>query len=504
MFLARYSRTIWLLASAAAIVAGALYLVRFVKGDPFANFKRPDQLGDIGIRLDSVKLKHYSEDKLKGIADIDRIDVRNDRQFLDFTGVKNGHVETPKGDLAFTAQEANFNVLTHQMNVTAAANVKTKDLSVVTAAFMYDESTSQLNMPGLAQGQLFGGKLDASGLVYNAKDDSYEISSVKWVGTMPKSNAAEFGVQDTTTLKPWTIAGHVKSYSNADPKYAGIDVYTDASATDGEVLVKAPRIERVRKTDVLTCTGKVFYFGEKANLVCDKAVIYRKEKRAVLSGNVHMLVKPKDEAKLKVEDIPPFQLPSAAADPKVHEAAVVETQEQKDLDEEARSSKTVRKYPAHLRADQIEYWYGKGSRHAIITGKPLAYQELPGSRWRSVAAHEGFYDGEKDTLKLVSSEGKQDARMVDWLGDDVTATWFVINTKDDDEENQEWEAENMHGTVYSEEETGKSSSTPAKTPPTTTPPAPNTTPAKTPVQQPPPTPPVTPPAKTTGGGGAKP
>ena len=62
-----------------------------------------------------------------------------------------------------------------------------------------------------------------------------------------------------------------------DKEHPGMDVWTDASATDGEVLVKAPHLERVRKTDVLTATGKVYYFGEKANLICEKAVIYRKE-----------------------------------------------------------------------------------------------------------------------------------------------------------------------------------------------------------------------------------
>jgi len=482
-----------------AVAGLTVWLWPLIARDPFSNFKQPDKMADIGIQLENVQMKHYAGNKLMGVAQIDKINVRQDRQFMDFVGVHDGHVSTPKGDVAFTADEATFNVLTHQLNVIAGAHVTNKDMAVSTAAFMYDENTSTMSMPGEVSGKLYEGNFQANGLTYNSKDDSYEIREVNWVGIPPKSALAEFGGQDEQVSKPWKIHGHAKSYATNDKEHPGMDVWTDASATDGDVLVKAPHLERDRHTDVLTATGKVYYFGEKANMVCEKAVIYRKEKRSVLSGNVHMLVKPKDQQKLVEEELPPFAPPSSSISP----PTTTEPQQQKDLDDELRSSKTARKYPTHVKADQIEYWYAKGNRHAVITGHPEAYQELAGDRWRRIVTHEGLYDGEKDELTMKSSEGKNDTRMVDKLGDDFTAKWIKVGTQED-EDAQHWEAEEVSGTFYPEDEdvntqgkktggTTAPATTPATTP-TTTPPANPNPAAPTPVQ----------PAKpTTGGGGGQ-
>ena len=311
----RLSRTLILFLTTAGVIGITIWIGRLIGRDPFANFKQPDTMADIGIQLQGVKMKHYAGNKLMGIAQVDRINVRQDRQFLDFVGVHDGHVITPKGDVAFTADEATFNVLTHQLNVTSGAHVSNQDMAVTTAAFMYDENASTLSMPGQVTGKLYEGNLNANGLTYNSKDDSYEIRDVNWVGTPPKKTLADFGGQEEQVSKPWKIHGHAKSYANNDKEHPGMDVWTDASATDGEVLVKAPHLERVRKTDVLTATGKVYYFGEKANLICEKAEIYRKEKRAELSGNVHMLVKPKDQQKLVEEEIPAFRPPTPSEGP---------------------------------------------------------------------------------------------------------------------------------------------------------------------------------------------
>ena len=67
---------------------------------------------------------------------------------------------------------------------------------------------------------------------------------------------------------------------------------------DGDSIVTAPEVERNTKTDVVTCEGPVKYWSAKANLVCDHMVIYRKEKRAVLTGSVVMYVKPEDKQEL--------------------------------------------------------------------------------------------------------------------------------------------------------------------------------------------------------------
>ena len=122
-------------------------------------------------------------------------------------------------------------------------------------------------------------------------------------------------------------------------------------------------------------------------MACDKVVVYRKDKRAVLSGNVRMLIKPKDEMEKQVKadrgEIPVFH-PQVPAEVAASAPLQGQSQEDKDLDEEVRSGKTTRKYPTVVLATNIEYWYAKGNRHAIITGNPQATQSLAENRWRRV------------------------------------------------------------------------------------------------------------------------
>ncbi|HEY3783073.1 MAG TPA: hypothetical protein VGL56_18500 [Fimbriimonadaceae bacterium] len=397
--------------------------------DPLARFAR-HAFDDIGIRLSDVTLKHYSKGKLTGSAHIDNINVRQGNQYLDFIGVKNGDFQTKEGRIKFATQNASFDGQSNQLSITSPSRVTAKDLDVTTPAFLFDQVSSTLTMSGEVKGTCMGGKIVAQNLVYYGETGKSKIQHVDWVGVPPKDAGSELLQQ--TDSKSNRTSWHISGQFEGDNDVAN---YTDARATDDEILIKAPHAQLDRHTDVLTATGKVYYFSDKANLVCDKAVIYRREKRAVLTGNVHMLVKPKDQEKLDVTEIPPYKppIPAAVAEGRPSAPETAETQQQKDLDDEVRSSKTGRKYPAHVKADRIEYWYGKGNRHAIITGSPECYQEFPGDRWRRIDTFKALYDGEKDEMVLVSTEGQHDTRIVDSLGDDLRAKDFTVSTKEDDD-----------------------------------------------------------------------
>src|ERR1019366_3974108 len=92
-----------------------------------------------------------------------------------------------------------------------------------------------------------------------------------------------------------------------------------------------------------------------------------------------------------------------------------------------------RRSPVRIGADRIVYWYKKGERHADITGSPQAQQELPEGRWRMAWSNHAKYDGEKETLTLISSPGLHDTRMKNSIGDDGTAAIYTFSTKDDDD-----------------------------------------------------------------------
>jgi hypothetical protein len=206
--------------------------------------------------------------------------------------------------------------------------------------------------------------------------------------------------------------------------------------TDGDSIVMSPKGTWDEKTDVVDCEGPVKYWGVKANLVCDHLVIYRKEKRAVATGNVVIYIKPEEKQTAPDDkmEVPPFRptVPDEVSKERPP-APIGSDQHSKDLNEDVRSSASFNKYPATVRAEKIIYWYKKGDRHADITGSPEAQQEFPEGRWRMAWTHHALYDGEKETLTLLSSEGTRDTRMKNSIGDDGTAAKYIFSTKDDDD-----------------------------------------------------------------------
>lgn len=441
----------------AAVAGLVVSLQMLVMRDPFARFKGKDLLANIGIQMIGVQAQHYVGAKLVAVADVERIDVRQDRQFLDFKGIRNGKFLTKQGEFSFSGDSADFNEYTHQLSVTSGAKLSGKNVAVVTPAFMYDQNTGILSMPGTVEGRLYEGNLHAANFEYDSGHDSYTAHHIVWIGALPKDMAAEVAQQGGSNRNYWSIRGDEAHTAN------GKQTFTNASATDGNILVKAPLVERDEKTDVITATGTVHYFGEKANVICDKAVVYRKEKRAVFTGHVHMLVKPKDQEKLDLTEIPPYRppVPAAIADSRPAAPQDAETQQEQDLDDELRSSKTTRKYPIHVKAEKIEYWYEQGERHAIITGDPQAYQELAGGRWRRLAADSANYDGEKELLSLLSfSKDKKGVHAVDSIGDAMLASKCVLSTKEDDDQMDAYDSEGQYVTEdqdLSKQNTGGSS-----------------------------------------------
>jgi hypothetical protein len=225
----------------------------------------------------------------------------------------------------------------------------------------------------------------------------------------------------------------------------------------------------------------VQYFSAKADIVSDDCVIYRKEKRAVLTGHVLMYVKPKkdEDEKPKVEPLPPFQ-------PQTPEEAIGKppekvTDEEKQKANEIRDNKSVRDFPAIVVSEKTEYWYAKGARRAVITGSPQARQELSNSRWRLIWTNVGYYDGERETLKMVSSKSKHDTRMKNSLGDDVTAEWMLVSTKEDDDSMKGHDFAGSLVNLENEDVPTDKPKTPTSAPAKSTPPvgSPGTTPSGT-------------------------
>lgn len=419
-----------------AIIVGNLWLHELARIDPFAAQRELDKqpLGrQVAIRLGNVEMRQYEAGKLTATCKIGRIDIADNRQRLSFFAVTDGKYYAKKGGFLFDTDKVDWNAAARKVTFDGNAHLKNNDVDLIAKNFTYNQKLETLDIPGKVTGKFFDGKLAANGLTYNLAEDSYSVGPSEWEGALKDP------LQESQRSR-WKIR-----FGGVSKRQNGKEIGEDFYATDDEIIVKADKGERDMKTDVITATGNVRYNSAKADLVADKVVIDRRTKKAVLTGNVRMVVKPEDKQVLEEREVPPFQpiVPDAIA--KNRPPAPIGFD-----DTEVSSTKNIRKYPIAMTALKIEYWYAKGSRHAVITGEPQAQQELTTGRWRKVWAFRADYDAEKEVLKLVSSgDGKRDARMKNSRGEDLSAEWFEISTKEDDDY---FSAYKMIGDVFTEGE----------------------------------------------------
>jgi lipopolysaccharide export system protein LptA len=439
------------------VIVGLLLLVAalsvgwvktFLGVDPFLGF-RQDKKGlgqNISARFEDANIKTYTDGVLTGEADVDKMEVREDRQFIDLYGVHNGVFFGDGDAYKFEAEKATWHANQKVLQVLGKSHVAGEDMDLEVPGFTYEQDRSIINIPGRVKGSFLKGDITAASLRYNLTEKTGQLGAIEWTG--PATVA--FG-QDTVvnqveqpSTRSWNIScpdGETSVKGDVSISVGGV------TATDGELIVKADRVEHNRKTGVLVATGNVRYFGAEANMVCPKATVYRKERRAVFSGGVTMLIKPEDTPLAVVEDVPAFR--SYGPDELKVAPPAKRTAEEKKFDEELRQSATARKYPVSLRAGEIEYFYKKGDRHAVITGRAEAHQSLTGGRWRHVWTHRALYDAEKDRLTLISSDGNFDTRVKSSIGDDLVAKQVEVSTK---RGNDEMRAKQAKGEMFDDEE----------------------------------------------------
>jgi lipopolysaccharide export system protein LptA len=482
---------------------GYVSIVKFGSLDPFRGMERDQNaLGpSTGVRLANVDMRVYRDGKLTTTAHLDKVDVSKDRETFDLFGLKSGLYRGKADDIRFSADQGNFNAGNQRLSMFGKVRATSRNFDVVTGSANFDRNTEVMQVPIRMTGKLYGGLFMATAMTYNIRTGEASTGPLEWQGKPPAKDAE--GVGQEVTPRTWTI--HGKHWRQ---QKGGLQFFENADATDGEVLIKAPLVQRDPKTDVITATGRVTYYSGKSDLIADQVVVYRKEKRAVFTGDVVMLVKPKKDQDQppKVEPIPDVK--PDVPEVKVSDKPITVTEADKKKDDELRSGKSWKDYPLNIKAQSIVYWYGKGSRHAIITGEPVANQDFSDGRWRKGWAHDAYYDGEQDTLQLNSRVDNKDARLKNSIGDVWRGSMIKMSTKDDqDEEDSDVNGSDIDA-IYVER-SGEDERGPKKTPSGTATgtapsnpgaaPTPGSTPGTPPAQ--PGTTPTTPPATKPGGGG---
>ncbi len=410
--------------------------------DPFRDYRKRDQISGedaIGATLRDADLKFYSGERLVAEARIALAEVTRDRQITRLTGIQAGRYLPLKGTpVRFTAKAGEWNDFSRSFRATGTVQAVHKEFDLKSESLVFESRTDLLRIPRQVKGKLIGGKLETKDFQYHVATGDWQLGPVFWEGPI--------ALQDVPANKQnqrWKIR------ALGGQRRGNKEVFRDAEATDGDVIIRAPVIERDVKTDVLVATGRVEYFSREANLVSDKATVFRKEKRAIVEGNVTMLVKAEEDQKLEISEVPPLRpiVPESIANSR----PPAPDDKFRDIEKELRDPDSKRKYPTQVRAERIEYWYQRGQRRAIITGNPQARQNFPGDAWRQVWAERGDYDGEKETLRLTPAAGKRVLYKAS-NGDDLRFEWLLVSTKEGDDSYEHGAVEGEFGVDEEAEE----------------------------------------------------
>lgn len=428
--------TVLILGASGVIGIGWIGMVQILRADAFAKFESGDgPLGaEVGVQMTSVHMKAYELGQLSAVADMGDLTILRDRSEMTMSSVRNGQFISSDGEIYnFEGDSAVLLYFTRNLRADEGAHVWNDEVDLIASAFVFNDATKTLLVSGDVSGRLDDGEVTARDITIHTDTNEMTAHDFHWSGMLQDP------VQEDKRKK-WEVDGDIMSSDGEDMYF-----YDIARATDGEIILIADHIDHNHKTDVLVATGNVKYWGLDSNMKCEKATVYREERRVVLEGTVTMFIKSEDDEELREEEIPSL----TRADPtKLETDPQGATQEEIDV---LRDDDNIRKFPSKVIAERIEYWYRKGERRAVITGRPFARQDLP-EGWRLGWSVTGYYDGEAKTLTLKSSVEQKNVREVFFflsIGDIFKANEITFST---DKDNKKWSGKWGNATVYIDED----------------------------------------------------
>ena len=469
------------LAGGVLILQGARSVRENLKGDPLASFRAPKTPlypDSLGLRLTDVRVRRYVGTKIETEFKVAQVDVERNRNVFAMTGIHDGVYrptddKTGDGGFRFAAGAGRYNGYMSHLDLQKRVTVKGKEYDLASNALTYDGIRKTLTIANSVRGTAWGGEVRAERVNYDVERKAFTSGPAMWRGKIPARYLASMGLPASMQNTLWKV----QTENQRTEQNGRVLVFNDVLLSDKDQIVKAAKAvwDKTTDTTVFTSDGKtkVRYWSGKANCVADKVTILRREKRAILEGEVRMLVKTKaEEAEGPVvEDLPPY---TALPPDKV--AAGKALPKPTDI-ERVRSGKSVRDYPLVMVGTKVDYNYAKGSRLAVVTGSPQARQELSDGAWRQVWTNNARYDAENEILRLNGTKGKGDARMKNSVGDDLTANWFELSTAEGEDE---YSGEAIRGVVTTTDDEDVPKNGAGKTPPPTGgPPPPGTTPPPT-------------------------
>lgn len=384
------------------MMIACLWTVQTVRQqDPFARFSRDfaqSGLGDVGVRLENVEMLFRHDNEPIAQFSARRVDMHRTRDFWWVYEVRDAKLYQD-GKLFAKASADYLEYRSHRQEVYVSGSprftllknrwLKDKPIQATVPAMLWNLKNRTLQSEGAVQLQWEGGRAETESVSMNLAKNSIELG----VGFIRLTTASI--PTRLSTLLP-VKAGNTPQNNRKQQRELKITwkgrarnqneilKVSDLQVLDGDTEMNAKSAELDNEQQHVTATGNLLMKDPRAELTGDKLEAWLDEKRALLTGSVRLLVKPKENGEQKPA-----------------EEKKTETRPQPPDEEEKFTLEDVKKYPIVVTCDRIEYLYRK--KTANLTGSLKATQTLKNGKIRTLTAEKAEYDQKKEVLTLTGN-----------------------------------------------------------------------------------------------------
>ncbi|GIV19632.1 MAG: hypothetical protein KatS3mg023_1383 [Armatimonadota bacterium] len=424
-------------ALALVCIAGLAWCVhRLQQIDPFARLNplyADAGMGNVLVRFTDTEVRARQLNQLLWRMKVKRADLSRDRQRWLIDGVQEA-VLYDNGNPAWrlTAAQAVYEGASRFLQV-ADARLYGTPVQITCSQATWRDQKRELQCMGIIQGTLRDGEFTAQALRYLGGEKRLVAEGVRLVMRTSLEPIAflqtEPAKQNANEKQAKTRRVEVE-FKRLEEQQGRTRIGEGLVIRDGDTVMTADRAEQDIEAQVIHATGNLRVTDPRVELSADRLTIELKEKRAILEGNVQILVKPK-------ESQPANTQPTS---------------------EETRSLKTEMREPVQITCDRAENLYQK--KIITLTGNLKMVQLLKESgKTRTLTAQKAVYNSRTEQVQLVG-----DVHGVDEKGQELTAPEILVSVKEGDEWLKITQPGKMVIFVEEEEETTEETPTPAPPP----------------------------------------
>lgn len=387
-------------------IAGLAWSVhRLQQVDPFARFNpayADAGMGNTLIRLSETEVIARQLDRPLWKLRVQRVDLSRDRQRWFLDGVREAVLyEDGKPMWRLTAANAWYEGASRHLAV-KDARLRGEPVQLYCAEATWRDQSRELQCQGDVRGTLKDGEFTALALRYFGGEKRLVAEGVTLVLRTAQSLVAFLQPEPPQAQRnenaPKTRRVEV-TFQRLEEQQGKTRIGQGLVIRDGDTVMTADRAEQDIEAQVIHATGNLRVTDPRVELSADRLTIELKEKRALLEGNVKILVKPKQ---------PDGESPQPTA-------------------EETRSLRTEMREPVQISCDRAENLYQK--KVITLTGNLKMVQVLKeGGKTRTLTAQKAVYNSRTEQVQLVG-----DVVGADEKGQEISAPEIMVSVKEGDE-----------------------------------------------------------------------